>query len=299
MIDYKLLKENNINPKCFRKVKSAIIVNNEYVLKENKGNNKVFSYLDARNFNYYPSNRVLSLKYVLYEYLKDYNISDDERAIELIDLVSLLHSKTTRYISVSIDDYKKIYEDIDNKINKLYSYYSDLNELIEQEIYMSPSYYLLVRNVSKVYSSLNYCKNELDNWYELVKESKKERVVLIHNNLSLDHLIRNENSYLISWDKKLYDNRYQENDKYNSTELKYNNKSVTIEDGFTTYKDNDEDTNDYDIYVISTDKYLYQVDKDNLKLERVSDKKIINSKYINNDKKMKIKDILNMKDIMK
>lgn len=206
MIDYKLLKENNINPKYFKKVKSATLVNNEYVLKENKGNNKVFSYLDARNFNYYPSNKVLSDKYVLYEYLKDYNISDDERAIELINLVSLLHSKTTRYNSISIDDYKKIYEDIDSKIDKLYSYYSDLNELIEQEIYMSPSNYLLVRNISKIYSSLNYCKNELDNWYELVKESKKERVALIHNNLSLDHLIRNENSYLISWDKSKFDN---------------------------------------------------------------------------------------------
>lgn len=206
MIDYKLLKENNINPKYFKKVKSATLVNNEYVLKENKGNNKVFSYLDARNFNYYPSNKVLSDKYVLYEYLKDYNISDDERAIELINLVSLLHSKTTRYNSVSIDDYKKIYEDIDNKIDKLYSYYSDLNELIEQEIYMSPSNYLLVRNISKIYSSLNYCKNELDNWYELVKDNKKERVALIHNNLSLDHLIRNENSYLISWDKSKFDN---------------------------------------------------------------------------------------------
>lgn len=206
MIDYKLLKENNINPKCFKKVKSATLVNNEYVLKENKGNNKVFSYLDARGFNYYPSNKVLSDKYVLYEYLKDYNISDDERAIELINLVSLLHSKTTRYNSVSIDDYKKIYEEIDNKIDKLYSYYSDLNELIEQEIYMSPSNYLLVRNISKIYSSLNYCKNELDNWYELVKDNKKERVALIHNNLCLDHLIRNENSYLISWDKSKFDN---------------------------------------------------------------------------------------------
>lgn len=205
MIDYKLLKENNINPKSFKKVKSAIIVNDEYVLKENTGN-RVFSYLDARNFNYYPSNKVLSDKYVLYEYLKDYDISNDERAIELINLVSLLHSKTTRYNNISIDDYKKIYEDIDNRIDKLYSYYSDLNDLIEQEIYMSPSYYLLARNISKIYSSLIYCKNELDSWYDLVKDSKKERVALLHNNLSLEHLIRNESSYLISWDKSSFNN---------------------------------------------------------------------------------------------
>ena len=133
MIDYKLLKENNINPKSFKKVKSAIIVNDEYVLKENTGN-RVFSYLDARNFNYYPSNKVLSDKYVLYEYLKDYDISNDERAIELINLVSLLHSKTTRYNNISIDDIITQFDvkerDIriilkDNEIDRVYNNFSD------------------------------------------------------------------------------------------------------------------------------------------------------------------------------
>lgn len=204
MINFKLLKENDIEPKSFKKVKSVIFINDEYVLKQNN-NSKIFSYLTARGFNNYPNNKVLSNDYILYEYLKDYDISDDERAIEIISLISLLHNKTTRYINTSIDDYKKVYEDISNKIDSLYSYYNDLNDLIDQEIYMSPSSYLLARNISKIYSSLNYCKYELNSWYDLVKEDKKQRKVLIHNNLSLEHLIRNENSYLISWDNSRFD----------------------------------------------------------------------------------------------
>lgn len=206
MIDYKLLKKTGINPKSFTKKKTATIINDRYVLKDNKNNNQIFSYLEARNFNHVPKSIIISDKYILYDYQKDYNISKEERAIELVNLISLLHSKTTRYSNVSLDDYKKIYEKYEDKIEKLSSYYNDLNELIDREIYMSPSKYLLARNISKIYSTLNYCKNELENWYELVKDENKQRVTLIHNNLELEHLIRNENSYLISWDKSKFEN---------------------------------------------------------------------------------------------
>ena len=206
MIDYKLLKKTGINPKSFTKKKTATIINDRYVLKDNKNNNQIFSYLEARNFNHVPKSIIISDKYILYDYQKDYEISKEERAIELVNLISLLHSKTTRYNNVSLDDYKKIYEKYEDKIEKLSSYYNDLNELIDREIYMSPSEYLLARNISKIYSTLNYCKNELENWYELVKDEKKQRVTLIHNNLELEHLIRNENSYLISWDKSKFEN---------------------------------------------------------------------------------------------
>ena len=70
---------------------------------------------------------------------------------------------------------------------------------------MSPSQYLLARNITKIFSSLNFCKHELDNWYELVKEKRKQRFVVLHNNLDLDHFLRNDKSYLISWDKSKID----------------------------------------------------------------------------------------------
>ena len=50
-----------------------------------------------------------------------------------------------------------------------------------------------------------YSKNELEKWYELVKNSHKKRLVVLHNNLDLSHFLRNSKSYLISWDKSKID----------------------------------------------------------------------------------------------
>ena len=123
----------------------------------------------------------------------------------MINLVSLLHSKTTFYKEVDEDDYKKIYEDISGNIEYLKSYYIDLITIIENKVYMSPSEYLLARNISKIFASLNYCENELNKWLEIVENKKKQRFVVLHNNLELDHFIRNNDSYLISWDKSKID----------------------------------------------------------------------------------------------
>ena len=121
--------------------------------------------------------------------------------IDLINLVSLLHNKTTHFKEVDFEDYKKIYEDINNNIEYLYSYYNDIITLIESKIYMSPSEYLLARNISKIFGSLNFCKNELEKWYKLVENKTKIRVVVLHNNLDLSHFISGSKSYLLSWDK--------------------------------------------------------------------------------------------------
>ena len=70
---------------------------------------------------------------------------------------------------------------------------------------MSPSHYLLALNISKIYSALSFCRNELDNWYDMIKESKKQRVALTHNNLDLSHIIVGKHPYLISWEKSKVD----------------------------------------------------------------------------------------------
>ena len=72
---------------------------------------------------------------------------------------------------------------------------------IIKEEFMAPSKYLFARNYYKIKEALNFCKSEVDNWYDLVKDNDKERVVVVHNNLSLEHYIYNQNkSALISWD---------------------------------------------------------------------------------------------------
>mgnify|MGYP004535899633 CR=1 FL=1 len=205
MINYKLLKEHGLKPKTLTKNKSSIVLettdNKKYVLKEkNKDLENKFDYLLSRGFDYFPSYKSFD-NYDIYEYIKNKNISDEEKLYDMIDLISLLHTKTTRYKNIDIDDYKQIYEDINEKIEYLTNYYTELNDLIDEEIYMSPSKYLLARNISKIYNALAFCKTEIDNWYELIKKSPKQRISLIHNNLELDHILNSDSSYLISWDK--------------------------------------------------------------------------------------------------
>ena len=209
MIDYKFLKRNGLEPKKIQKNKSSTIIETndkkKYVLKEYTADMKrKFDYLSSRNFNFFPASFDLD-KYNVYEYIENNDISDEERLYDIMDLISLLHTKTTRYKNIDIDDYKIIYEEIDKELNYLNSYYTELNDLIDEEIYMAPSKYLLARNISKIYSALYFCREELENWYDLVKNSTKTRVAYIHNNLELSHLLRNDNSYLISWEKSKVD----------------------------------------------------------------------------------------------
>lgn len=205
------LKKYDIIPTGYEYKNNVKIIetkNNKYVLKRNKNNIlDIFNYLHLKNFNYFPNvyNKDRNDLYEIYEYINSSDMSNYEKSEEIIYLLSLLHNKTTSYKDIDIDEYKKIYEDIFNKLNELEEYYISLNNEIDKEIYMSPSNYLLVRNITKIYSAIYYCKTQLEEFYNIVKNNLKKRVSLIHNNIDLSHLLRNENSYLISWDNAKFD----------------------------------------------------------------------------------------------
>ena len=109
------------------------------------------------------------------------------------------------YKEIDIDNYKYIYENTLSKIDEIYNYYNIVMDNIEQETYMSPADYLIARNISFIYSALNYAKNNIEKWYKMIENKRKIRVVMNHNNLSLDHYIRADKPYIISWDKSKID----------------------------------------------------------------------------------------------
>ena len=129
----------------------------------------------------------------------------EQKAMDMVHLLSLLHSKTTFYREVDIDKNKKIYEDIVNDIDYLNNYYNELISLIEKEVYMSPSSYLIARNINIIFSSIYYVKDNIDKWYKLIEDNKNERVSYIHNNINLDHYLKSDKPYLISWNKSRID----------------------------------------------------------------------------------------------
>ncbi len=172
----------------------------------NKDLISIFNYLKSRDFSYFPELFIDSRDdaYV-YEYIEDKEVINPSKSEDLITLVALLHSKTSFNKEVSEETYKEIYEDIKNNIYYLRDYYLKYYDLFLKEIYMSPSGYEFVRNYSKITAALAFTERELDEWYSLVKEKKSERISLIHNNLSLDHYLRGDKDYLISWDKAKFD----------------------------------------------------------------------------------------------
>ena len=188
---------------------SAKIIENEntrlVIKKDNPNILDTYNYLLSRSFDYFPKIIYKDNDYNAYEYIEDVNEPSEQRILDIITLTSILHSKTTFYKEVDIDNYKYLYETINKKLEYLFNYYNDIITLIEKNIYMSPSNYIIARNINKIFETINYCKYEVDSWYELIKDKRKIRVVNIHNNLSLDHYIKNDKPYLISWNKNKID----------------------------------------------------------------------------------------------
>lgn len=200
-----ILKKYEIKPYRYTTSGNVTIVDTEmgrFAIKEKSNNKEILSYLKSRSFDYYP--KIINEnddEYEISEYIEDTNYPSEQKMMDLVNVVGLLHNKTTHFKEVDFDDYKKLYEDILNNIEYLTSYYNDLITFIDTKVYMSPSEYFIARNISKVYASLNFCKGEVDKWYKLVQDKTKQRYVVIHNNLDLSHFIKSDKSYLTSWRK--------------------------------------------------------------------------------------------------
>jgi len=199
-----LLKNIKLHPRGYIKLGKAVQCetdNGIVVIKDNKIDDKIIRYLKTRNFNYYPEILYRDDNYLITSYIDDIDISFDQKILDLINLVALLHSKTTHYKEVDEASYKELYEDIKNNIYYLNEYYNDIINIIETKNYMNPWEYLFARNISQIFYMLDIASNLVESWYEKVKELHKMRVVVLHNNLDLSHFKKGEFDYLVSWDK--------------------------------------------------------------------------------------------------
>ncbi len=200
-----ILKSKGLKARGYHKKGKVTIIdtaNGKYIYKEGRLNPQILRYLKSRSFDYMPFflNRE-DEPYQLTNYIDDFDIPKEQKILDLIRLTALLHSKTTHYKEIDLDYYEKIYDDLDSNLNYLYLYYTDLITLIETKVYMSPSEQLLARNITKIYDVISANKKRLDLWHDHIKEKRKERRVVLHNNLKLDHFLEADCSYLISWDK--------------------------------------------------------------------------------------------------
>lgn len=202
-----LLDKYGLCPKKYTIIKSVKLIDTDhgtFVMKPKKRMDKsnVYQYLLSRNFDCFPRpiNDVNHDSYEIFPYVIEFTMPKEQKAVDLMYLMSLLHNKTTFYKEVDLDDVKNFYEETSSKLQYLEQYYFDLQNTIENNVYMSPSEYLLMRNISRIYSAIYFCKNALEHWYQLITSKKNQRYVMTHNALELDHFIKSEHAYLISWD---------------------------------------------------------------------------------------------------
>ena len=228
----KVVKKHCNSIKKCKFYKNSIIytdqVGKRFVAKENTNNIlQMYNYLNSRGFGYIPRLIFCDNDGYVYEYVEDTLTPKEQKISDLVKMDALLHNKTVYYKDVSIDEIKEVYEKLGERISDVFNYYDDVITMIESKVYMSPSEYMLARNCSSIFSCLNFCKEQLQKWYEIMCNKNKKRVVLLHNNLDPKHLIRQKDNILISWNKAtrdlpiydfigLYKNNYN---KYDFNEL--------------------------------------------------------------------------------
>lgn len=204
----KIINKYNLHPYNYQRINNTYIIDTntgKYVIKNNN-NYEIYNYLKSRGFNYLQDyyNEADS-DYDLLRYIEDIKEPENQKLEDLIVILSILHNKTSFNEEIDLDNIKEIYENIKNNLKELNIYYNNLNDYIDQEIFISPANYLLVRNISLFYYMINYANNLIDKWYDNIKNIKIMRKSLIHNNISIEHLINNEYKYLISWNNSKND----------------------------------------------------------------------------------------------
>lgn len=190
------------------KSKSMIITKEgkKYLKKIKKKNKEeLYEYLRNKDFQNYLPYITVADNYEIYPFIEDQNIPSEDKAIELMQVLSFLHIKTTTYQELDINKMKTLYETTKEKITYLKNYYYDLQEYLETKVFMSPAEQILMYNISSFHKALNYSEYKLDAWYKLKETQKTERVVQLHNNLSLDHFLKDDIPYLVNWDKSTKD----------------------------------------------------------------------------------------------
>lgn len=185
---------------------------------------EVYNYLDSHNVNNYLKPLKITDKEIYFPYLPNKYLDNDYLAKRLVLNLSLLHNKTTIYKEIDKDKQKEEYDNLKNKIIYLNQYYYTLQDVIESKVYMSSLEYLFIRNVSIIYSALNYSRELLDKWNDLIKNKKTIRLVYCHGKCELDHFLNQDEGYFISMenahlDRPIFDFLCFYNKNYNDTDM--------------------------------------------------------------------------------
>ena len=87
------------------------------IKKREKELDGLFRYLRSRSFDYFPEIIYSTDNYDVYRYINDSNLEREEKILDIVKLMTMLHSKTTFYKDIDDDTYKELYESVIDRIN--------------------------------------------------------------------------------------------------------------------------------------------------------------------------------------
>lgn len=188
-----------------RKIGKVKIVDNNLVYKQEKNLIDIYNYLLSRDFKNFPELVKRENEKNIYKYVEDFSLDNNQLGIDIINIMSNLHNKTSYSKEIKQDTYTKIVESLDGYINYLNNYYEDILNKYEEIEIPSPSELLYMTNYKKINEVLIFLKEEIKQYNSLIINKNKARVSLIHGNINLNHIIVNKEKYLISWDQARFD----------------------------------------------------------------------------------------------
>ena len=212
-----LIDKNNLKANKITYRGNSIVLNTPLGLfiLNNKDNIKTYDYLISRGFNYILPIVDYDNSSILFKYENPINYNINEKALDYVKLLSLLHNKTSYFINIKKEENKKIFDKLKKYIEEIKNYYDNITSKIENNIYYSPNEYLFIRNVSAVYNNIFLLYDRLEKWYEKYKNNTKKRVCTLYNNYDLNDLIKTkDNIYLYDFKKSYIDSPIYDLNKF-------------------------------------------------------------------------------------
>ena len=107
----KISKKYNLNIRKYEEKNKIRIIDTDkgkFVLKRNVPSEQhLYEYLNNKHFDYLIDKEMVD-NYDIFPYIDEISVPKDEKGIELVNVLSLLHNKTTFYKKVVLDDTKKL-----------------------------------------------------------------------------------------------------------------------------------------------------------------------------------------------
>lgn len=187
MINYNyFVNKNNLE------VEKVTIKNNITILKTPLGlfvlkrcnNIEIFNYLLSKEFDNFPKIIDSYENIIMYKYLEEVEVKDEEKVYDFIKLLGKLHKKTSYYKELDNITLKMFFDELYKEINDLKTYYLNLVNIIESKEYMSPEEYLFIRNYTIINNSIDYSINKLNDYLKEDNNKKRVSTLLLNNDLN-------------------------------------------------------------------------------------------------------------------